>query len=85
MQELVHQNHFAVYSNTFMVFEYLCNRVNIRANRVFVSALVCIQFPTHQCINECQFSTFEGLPTTFKGSLNAFYNTSLHIFCPYWC
>ena len=39
MQELVHQNHFVVYPNTFIVFEYLCNQVNIRANRVFVSAL----------------------------------------------
>ena len=38
MQELVHQNHFVVYPNTFMVFEYLCNRANIRANRVFVSS-----------------------------------------------
>ena len=31
------------YPNTVLVFEYLCNRVNIRANRVFVSALLhCI-------------------------------------------
>ena len=43
MQELVHQNHFVVYPNTFMVFEYLCNRANIRANRVFVSALILEQ------------------------------------------
>ena len=42
MQELVHQNHFVVYPNTFMVFEYLCNWANIRANRVFVSALTHI-------------------------------------------
>ena len=28
------------------------------------------------CINECQFSTFEGLPTTFEGSLNVFYNAT---------
>ena len=42
MQELVHQNHFVVYPNIFMVFKYLCNRANIRANQVFVSALLII-------------------------------------------
>ena len=40
MQELVHENYFGVYPNTLMVFEWLCNRTNMRANRVFVSALV---------------------------------------------
>ena len=39
MEELVHQNHFVVYLNTFMVFEYLCNQANTRVNQVFVSAL----------------------------------------------
>ena len=29
-----------VYSNTLLVFEYLCNRANIQENRVFVSALL---------------------------------------------
>ena len=32
--------YISVYPNTLMVFEYLCNRANIRANRVFVSALL---------------------------------------------
>ena len=32
------------------------------------------------CINEYQFSTFEGLPTTFEGSSNVCYNTVLLIF-----
>ena len=29
----------SVYLNTLLVFEYLCNRANIRVNQVFVSAL----------------------------------------------
>ena len=33
-------------------------------------------------INECQFSNFEGLPTTFKGSSNVSYNTTLLTFVP---
>ena len=39
MEEIVHQNNFVVYPNTFMVFEYLCNQANTRVNQVFVSAL----------------------------------------------
>ena len=57
MQELVHQNHFVVYPNTFMVFKYLCNRANIQANRVFVSALP----DNHRCfivnIESCKKSS----------------------------
>ena len=29
-----------LYPNTLLVFEYLCNRTNIRVNQVFVSALI---------------------------------------------
>ena len=32
--------------------------------------------------NKCQFSTFEGLPTTFEGSSNVSYNTSLLTIVP---
>lgn len=34
--------YISVYSNTLLVFKYLCNQVNIRVNRVFVSALILI-------------------------------------------
>ena len=30
-----------------------------------------------QCINECQFITFEGLSTTFKASTNVSFDTGL--------
>ena len=29
-----------VYLDTLLIFKYLCNRVNIQANRIFVSALL---------------------------------------------
>ena len=32
--------------------------------------------------NEYQFSAFEGLPTTFEGSLNISYNITLLTFVP---
>ena len=42
--------------NTLLVFEYLCNRANIRANQVFVSALLCMGGALCKatvCINRC--------------------------------
>ena len=61
-----------VYPNTLLVFEYLCNRANIRANRVFVSALFLNAYAT-LFVNLAAFTYFNTL--VILALVNYKYNT----------
>ena len=69
MQELVHQNHFTVYSNTFMVFKWLCDRANIQANQVFFSSSV------HYCDVHCLYMYFQFTSPEEESFLVRFYDS----------
>ena len=49
-----------VYPNTLLVFEYLCNRANIQANRVFVSALLNDMVQVAVVFHRMDLGIFEG-------------------------
>ena len=55
-----------VYSNTLLVFKYLCNRANIRANEVFVSALLDIPLTTGYKLITLTFELVHGLELSVK-------------------
>ena len=50
---------FVVYLNIFIVFKYLCNRANIRANGVFVQLYIILDMA--QVTNCNNFKTLQAL------------------------